>query len=116
MFENDHTISVHIESEIETLPLKTMVQLGIMVTEMLTNSVKYAFNGQVGKIHISLKKEEDNLLFEYSDDGIGDSDPKQLIKRKSLGMKLIRLTAKQLRGSLDISSSRGLHYQIRFKR
>jgi len=115
MYGNEKGISVVIESDVETLPLTTMVQLGIMVNELLTNSIKYAFEEENGQIEISLGKEDDGYLLTYSDDGIGYENPEALLKSKSLGVKLVYLTSKQLKGSLEISSPKGLKYEMRFK-
>jgi len=115
MFASDKNISIHIESDKKNMPLNVMVQLGIMVNELLTNSIKYAFGKEEGEITIELKHDEEEYIFTYSDDGIGHEFPETLLKSKSLGIKLIYLTAKQLKGTVQISSPQGLKYEIRFK-
>ena len=115
MYSRKSDVVVEIESGIESLPLEVMVQLGIMTNELLTNSIKYAFWGSGGIIRIDLRDEGDSYLFCYEDDGRGVADTEQLFVGSSLGLKLIRLTAKQLGGDVDVSSSEGLKYTIRFK-
>jgi len=115
MYASDKNIQIAIKSDIKNLSLNVMVQLGIMVNELLTNSIKYAFPKEEGKITIELKHDEEAYVFIYSDNGIGDPSPKDLLKSKSLGIKLIYLTAKQLNGEIDISSPEGLKYKMRFK-
>ena len=115
MYASNKNISIHIESDIKDMPLNVMVQLGIMVNELLTNSIKYAFEKKEGEITIELKKDEEEYIFTYSDNGIGSESPEALLKSKSLGIKLIYLTAKQLKGTVQISSPQGLKYEIRFK-
>jgi len=112
----DMDIKVHIESDVDVMPLKVMVQLGIMVNEFITNSIKYAFVEQKGDIEISLEQDETSYVFVYADNGIGYLEPETLLKHKSLGVKLINLTAKQLRGSVNISSPKGLKYEVRFEK
>ena len=114
MYGNEKGISVNIGSDVASLPLTAMVQLGIMVNELLTNSIKYAFEEEKGKIDISLNKDENAYLLTYSDNGIGNENPETLLNSKSLGVKLIYLTTKQLKGSLKISSPKGLKYEMRF--
>jgi len=109
------TIRVTIESDAENLPLEIMVQLGIMVNEFVTNSLKYAFDEKGGEITVSLAQTQEEYLLTYRDDGIGHPDPQTLLNQKSLGIKLINLTAKQLKGTLKISAPSGLQYQMRFR-
>ncbi len=115
MYASDKNIRMHIKSDVTNMPLNVMVQLGIMVNELLTNSIKYAFVNNEGEITIELIEDEEDYVFTYSDDGIGHEFPEELLKRKSLGIKLIYLTSKQLKGSVQISSPKGLKYEIRFK-
>ena len=107
-------IKVHIESNTEVMPLETMVQLGIMVNEFITNSIKYAFPEHHGEIDISLTQIEGKYSFVYKDNGIGHEAPESLLKNKSLGIKLINLTAKQLKGNVRTSSANGLKFEVGF--
>jgi len=107
-------IEVKIESDTEYMPLEIMVQLGIMVNEFITNSIKYAFPDNKGEIDISLSYKGGDYLLIYKDNGIGHEAPETLLKHKSLGVKLINLTAKQLKGNVEISSPEGLKYEVRF--
>jgi len=115
MYGANKEINLHIKSDIENISLNVMVQLGIMINELLTNSIKYAFNYHHGLISINITDEKEFYLFTYSDNGIGHPNPEELHKGKSLGIKLIFLTAKQLKGNVIISSQNGLKYNIRFK-
>jgi len=113
-YATDKQISIHIESHTKYLPLEIMVQLGIMVNEFITNSIKYAFPSNEGKIDITLSHTEEGYLLVYQDNGIGHATPEALLKHKSLGIKLINLTAKQLKGSVETSSPSGLKFEVRF--
>ena len=113
-YANNKEISVNIDSNAEFMPLEIMVQLGIMVNEFITNSIKYAFSDNNGQIDISLTQTEGNYLFIYKDNGIGHEAPESLLEHKSLGIKLINLTAKQLKGNVITSSPNGLKFEVRF--
>ena len=115
MYASHKNISISINSDTKNLSLNVMVQLGIMVNELLTNSIKYAFKKDEGEITIALQHDEEDYTLTYSDNGIGHESPEALLKSKSLGIKLIYLTSKQLKGSVQISSPQGLKYEIRFK-
>ena len=114
MFSPKQNVKVEIHAKREILPLEVMIQLGIMVNELLTNSIKYAFEEDGGIITMELYRHNGQCVFIYSDDGIGVDDPDTLAGGKSLGIKLINLTAKQLGGSVKISSLNGLKYEIGF--
>ncbi len=105
-------IKINIDSSDVALKLESMVFLGLMIQEMLTNSLKYAFKDD-GEIKISLQKEKCNFKFSYADSGQGynfnDED-----KNKTLGINLIKLSTKQLGAKLDIINDNGLKYILEF--
>ena len=115
MYASDQNINIKIKSDVRNMSLDVMVQLGIMVNELLTNSIKYAFMKEEGEITIELHHLETEYIFSYSDNGIGHEFPEEILKSKSLGIKLIHLTVKQLKGSIEISNTKGLKFDIRFK-
>ncbi len=114
MYATNKNIGIDIKSDTKELPLDVMVQLGIMVNELLTNSIKYAFPNEKGIINMELYHDDTQYTFIYSDNGIGVEDCEKLLKSRSLGIKLIHLTVKQLKGNIDISSPKGLKYEVRF--
>lgn|GEM_PF-1190270 len=117
MYDKLGRITVRIEAAGAVLPLESMIQLGIMVNEMLTNSIKYAYDGEEsGTVEMRLSEEGDGWHFVYQDDGRGVADTASLRRGRSLGTKLIMLTARQLRGDVSVSSPKGLRYDIRFER
>jgi len=115
MYAKNQEVSIKIDATHDKMPLDLMVQLGIMANELLTNSIKYAFKDDVGIISIELHNNNGIYSFIYSDNGIGVEDIESLQKGKSLGVKLIYLAAKKLKGKVSISSERGLKYKVEFK-
>lgn len=91
------------------------VPCGLIVNELLTNSLKYAFEGRErGAIRIALKGESDRIRLELEDDGIGlpaEIDPAQT---DTLGLQLVWILAGQIEAELDFDRSRGTRYIIRF--
>lgn len=118
MYGQRQKISVEIKSNTPALPLDIMIQLGIMANEMLTNSIKYAFGDKKSgaTIVMALNKDDSGYHFLYKDNGTGAKNTNSLLESRSLGIKLIQLTVKQLGGTLDLSSYEGLQYDIRFSR
>jgi two-component sensor histidine kinase len=87
------------------LPLAQAVPLGLIVNELVTNAVKYAFaEGRAGTIWVSLERRSRELVLEVRDDGTGISQSKT---SSGIGHMLIEALSQQLGGRLAIASSRG---------
>lgn len=98
--------------------LDTVVTLGLIINELMVNSIKHAFVGMSrGTIQVRLKREEEYYIVHYSDDGIGLPDGFSIDTCNSLGMRLVRLLSHQLLGSVSIGEREegpGAHFTIRF--
>jgi len=97
-----------------TLHLNTMLQFGLMINEMLTNSLKYAKNSDGLKIIISLEKEDEKFIFIYRDNGERKIEQETLDDSSGLGIRLIDLSVKQLDGNLEKFYDNGVCYKVRF--
>jgi len=97
------------------LPLDMMVQFGLLLNEMITNTIKYAKNAQGLQIYLTLQKNMQGYLFEYKDNGEDVIDTNRLLEKKGLGLKLIELSAKQIQGEIIISYHNGLSYILRIQ-
>lgn len=97
-------IIFNINSNNNKLNVNTTIPLGLIVNELITNSYKHGFkNCNQGIINIEIKKIDSNT-FEliYSDNGLGLPKDFNIEKIDSLGIKLIKILAKQLNGELHI--------------
>lgn len=98
--------------------LDTVVTLGLIVNELMVNSMKHAFAGKAtGTIRVRLDHEDGFYLLVYSDDGAGLPPDFSIDACNSLGMRLVRLLSRQLRGSVTIGGpdeGEGAHFTIRF--
>ena len=98
------------------LPLNTMIQFGLIINEMLTNSLKYAKNSKGIKILISLEKIDDEFIFIYRDNGEEELSEDSLKESSGLGIRLIGLSVKQLDGEFRKYYDNGLCYEVKFGR
>lgn len=90
------------------LSLDTSVTIGLIVNELMVNSMKYAFvDRPSGVIRIKLACNDESCLLEYSDDGVGLPAGFDIEKTSSLGMRLVRILARQIRGKLLIENGVG---------
>ncbi|MCG2459276.1 histidine kinase [Flavobacteriaceae bacterium F89] len=93
----------------------TAIPLGLIVNELLTNSLKYAFpNQRTGKISIILRKSNSRTLYlEVADDGIGQPTPFKSAKT-GFGLQLVDLLMQQLSGKMKYNLSVGTCIQFEF--
>ena len=90
------------------LDVDTVIPLGLIVNELITNALKYAFpNNQQGSIHIGLKEKNDQLILEVKDDGIGFDASSIKEDSNSFGYKIIQAFKDKLDAELTIESDNG---------
>ncbi len=97
------------------LDIDTLIPLGLIINELLTNSFKYAFpdQSQKGIIEISLKEINQQLILMVSDNGIGyETDS---ISNISFGNQLIETLVEQLEGHIIRSNQNGTEVIIKIK-
>jgi two-component system, sensor histidine kinase PdtaS len=98
-------------------PTKIAVPLALIVNELVTNSIKYAFNDQEnGKICITLlpdKNEKDKWWLKVSDTGKG-LPVETKMRKDSLGLRLVSIMTKQINGVLHKSNQEGAAFEIEF--
>jgi two-component sensor histidine kinase len=111
------TVELKFIGEAVDLPISKAVTCGLFANEILTNSYKYAIPFvENPEIRIRLEEVEGNVEMEISDNGPGLNDDFEEGKNASLGFKLMRTFASQLKGELEIKSQDGLKYLLKFKK
>ena len=100
------------ESEFD---LGTMLPLGLILNELVTNSLKYAFPETVDPaIGVSIFRAEDRYRLVYTDNGRGMPEKFDMASVTTLGMVLIDSLVKQMRGALRFENAGGLRCEIAF--
>lgn len=105
--------NIHIESDIQPLLLDvdSMIPIGLIVNELITNSVKHAFNDRSGgTIDVRLKEEGEKLLLSVSDNG--NVTTKKDVANHSFGYNLIQNFALRLAASIETSYDDGLKVEL----
>lgn len=106
-------VQLHLDVAPLDLDVDTLVPLGLIVNELLTNAFKYAFpKGQAGQIWLRLREANEQLHLEVEDDGIGFSEAS--VKDTSFGHKLIKTLVRQLDGNLEKVQQEGTYFKLRF--
>jgi two-component sensor histidine kinase len=98
------------------LNIDTMIPCGLIINELVSNSLKYAFpNNRNGSIMIKLSHDENELSLIVKDDGIGFKHKVDINSTDTLGIKLVKLLASQMDGKVEINSKVGTETKIIFK-
>ncbi|MDQ1254206.1 MAG: hypothetical protein QG646_3432 [Euryarchaeota archaeon] len=133
------SISLNIELEANIFfDMDVAVPLGIIINELVSNSLKYAFEGKdQGKIQIKLRREESeeytvvenisfmqgnrkervkctNYVLSVSDNGIGISEGVNIENTETLGIQLVMILVDQLGGALELKRDNGTKFNIKF--
>lgn len=111
-----------IESQIHVDPVSfnvdTAIPVGLIVNELLTNSLKYAFAGRgEGEIAVELRRTSDErYTLSVRDNGIGMPKDMAFAKANSLGLRLVRILTKQIHGEIECSNGTGTEFRIHFSK
>lgn len=110
-------IQLTINIEDLTLDITTAIPCGLIINELLSNSLKHAFpEGREGEITISLHSpEKDTFELIVSDNGIGIPEEIDIKITDSLGLYLVKILAEdQLKGEITLDRSKGTTLTITF--
>ena len=95
------------------LDVDTIIPLGLILNELISNSLKYAFDKeQKGEVNLSLQQIPEGLLLRIADNGRGMPPNFDIDTLKSLGFRLIKSFAKKLDGVIKIWNDRGSNIEI----
>ncbi|WP_462318007.1 sensor histidine kinase [Marinilabilia sp.] len=100
----------------DKLYIDSAIPLGIIINELLTNSLKYASDGKALTISVDLKQENDKLHLVLADNGPGFPEGHDIKKSRSLGLKLVHSLIRQLQGELTQTNDNGCRWDITIER
>lgn len=115
-----HKIRTELDVPALHMNIDTAVPLGLIINEIVTNSIKHGFEGrEEGTIFLSIRKQQENqFVMKIGDNGKGVCPENGLNEKKTLGFMLIEDLVGQLNGRLVRNSEeegRGLVYHISFR-
>ncbi len=109
---------IKIESEIDEMILNSDVlfPVGMIVNELLTNAVKYAFpGGRSGEIKVRIiRKDEKYIEINIRDNGIGLPDALEISNNRGIGLTLVKMMIQQINASIKINKIGGTEFKISF--
>ena len=116
MFPDRQNIEIKKKIKDFTIGTKIIFPLGIIINELLTNAMKYAFPGRGnGLIQISAVKSESHVTFIFEDNGIGMPELENDEKQKGFGLTLVALLTEQIGGNCKIERTEGTTFIIEFE-
>lgn len=115
-------IRVHLNVDNVFLGVDTAVSLGIIINELFTNSVKYAFpQDRGGEINIELFREkasevtDEKFTLVFADNGRGIPEELDIKNPESLGLQLVNALVSQMEGGLELKREIGTEFRIKFR-
>jgi len=108
-------VSSNVDVDDIYLNINTALPMGLMVNELVSNSIKHAFPEGEGNINIKLEYDGEKYILTVSDNGIGlpgDVDP---FESSSLGLKLVNSLSIQLEGDLSVLRDGETTFILNFK-
>jgi len=113
---SEDRIALDLDIADQSIALDTAVPIGLILNELLTNSMKHAFpNRRRGRIAISMSGDDaDGCILRCSDDGVGVPLGFDFYKCNTLGIKLIRSIGDQIGGEVLFESECGVACSISF--
>ncbi|QLE44524.1 PAS domain S-box protein [Nostoc sp. C052] len=109
-------IKLKIQVDNASLDIETAIPCGLIINELVSNALKYAFIGnRGGEIQVKFFQQSDRTsTLIIRDDGVGLPENFDSKKAKTLGITLVQGLVKQLRGKLEIDSQQGTQFKITF--
>jgi two-component sensor histidine kinase len=120
---NPDRIALQLNLEPLALNLDTAIPCGLILNELISNAMKYAFPGNMGgtlwiSLHSSCSavSSQENNVFELvvGNDGVKLPKLLDLSSAKTLGFQLVNILIQQLQGQIEVSQNQGIEFKIRF--
>ena len=112
---HDDRITLNLDVAETHLLLDQAIPCGLILNELLSNALKYAFpNERKGELHVSLKEGDGKIQLMVKDDGVGLPKDFDIQNLDSLGLNLVEVLVEQLDGTLEMESNKGTKFLIIF--
>ena len=109
---------IRLKADIENISfnMETAIPCGLIINELVSNALKYAFPNGQGEIYVSLMNNIDNkYLLTIKDNGIGLPADIDFKNTQSLGFRLINNLTNQLDGKIELDVKNGTKFNVLFK-
>jgi two-component system CheB/CheR fusion protein len=108
-------VGIKVDADEISLGIETSIPCGLILNELVSNALKHAFpEGRKGELHIRMRSEDKRMTLTVQDNGIGFPESIDLTKLKSLGMDLVNILVRQMKGKMDMRVDGGTTWTITF--
>jgi|GEM_PF-295679 len=108
-------INIKVNVESLTVPIDIATACGLIVSELVSNAMKYAFpDKKAGEITIRFYKDKDSFVISVADNGIGLPPKIDIEKTGTLGLRLVKMLTRQLKGTMEWDKTKGTKWTITF--
>lgn len=115
-FESRPGIRIDVETDDVRLPIELALPSGMIVCELVTNVLKYAFpDRSEGNATVSVRRRGAQVVIAVDDDGVGFPDGFEQGAGSSFGWELIHTLTLQLDGTVEAWTDRGAHVRVSFR-
>ncbi len=115
-FPNSTKVKAETSIDDFVLDAKRLQPIGIIINELLTNSMKYAFKGkESGLVSVSATKTDKRITITVYDDGIGIPESLSFANSTGFGLQLVQALTEQLNGTIGIERGIGSRIALEFE-
>lgn len=112
----DSEVTIKLNVKDIYLSMDIGIPLGIIINELVSNALKYAFNeGESGRINIDMDHTGDEFTLIVSDNGVGIPEEIDFRDTESLGLQLVTTLVGQIDGSIELNREQGTKFTIKFE-
>jgi PAS domain S-box-containing protein len=112
---NPRRIKLTVDVKEFKMELETAIPLGLLINEIVSNSLSYAFpDDRNGEIIVKLQKTDDKFVLNVRDNGVGIQEDIDFKKADTLGFQLINNLVNQLDGEIKLNTSKGTAFTVKF--
>ena len=99
------------------IDMDTATSCGLIINELVSNSLKHAFKGELSdKIIIEFNLNDNYITMDISDNGIGMPNNIDFNNPDTLGLQLVKTLVNQIEGNIQYNWENGTQYSIKFKK
>src|SRR4029077_8838333 len=108
-------IALAVDTEDIPLGVDAAISCGLIVNELVSNSLKHAFPGRrQGQVEVTLRSAGSDVVLEVADNGVGIPANLDVHSASTLGLKLVAIFTEQVGGTIDLERGRGTRFILRF--
>jgi len=112
-YDNHNKVNITYSLDDLVVSIEILDRLGLILNEIITNAIKYAFEGRdSGNIHIDLKDAGEHMEIKISDNGIGIPQKIKVHESATLGLSIVDMLTQQLQGTMKLDRKNGTSFTL----